>query len=136
MRSDASIATREPSAGFTLLEVVIALMILGLSIGVLFQTLSTSLGRLADAKGEALAVSVAQSVLARVGADIPLKTGTQTGTYGEDIRWHVNIEPYVHDGKLNGRVIPAVKVVVTTSWGALESEHEFHLTTIRFGHGD
>lgn len=73
-------------AGFSLLEVLVAFVILALSLGVLMRLVSTSLGNIARAEHATQAVTVAQSVLARLGTDSPLTEGAQDGEAGA-YRW-------------------------------------------------
>lgn len=80
-------------AGFTLLEVLIALTILAVSVGVLFTSFSMTAGGTRVAHSDVEIASAAQSVLARVGVDIPLRPGEQSGTVGE-LDWVVTIVPY------------------------------------------
>ena len=81
-------------AGFTLLEVLIALAILAVSVGVLFTSFSMSANGTRVAQSDIEVASAAQSVLARVGVDIPLRPGERSGKIGE-LDWIVAIAPYV-----------------------------------------
>lgn len=65
--------------GFTLLEVLIALAILSLALGALYQGYALSLRQEAVAEREEAATALAQSLLARVGADMPAGTGQTAG---------------------------------------------------------
>jgi general secretion pathway protein I len=80
-------------AGFTLLEVLIALTILAVSVGVLFTSFSMTANGTRIAHSDVEIASAAQSVLARVGIDIPLRPGEQSGRVGE-LDWTVTIAPY------------------------------------------
>jgi general secretion pathway protein I len=80
-------------AGFTLLEVLIALTILAVSVGVLFTSFSMTANGTRIAHSDVEIASAAQSVLARVGVDIPLRAGEQSGRVGE-LDWIVTIAPY------------------------------------------
>lgn len=83
-------------AGFTLLEVLIALTILAVSVGVLFTSFSMTADGTRVAQRDIEVASAAQSVLARVGVDIPLRPGEQSGRVGE-LDWIVTIAPYSGD---------------------------------------
>jgi general secretion pathway protein I len=84
---------REREAGFTLLEVLVALVIASLALGVLFSGALTGL-RSAQLSGDyAQAVSRARSHLAAVGIGAPLAAGTQDGDDGGGFRWRVSVQP-------------------------------------------
>lgn len=80
--------------GFTLIEVIAALSILSLSLAVLFGSLSDGFYRQRRAKDLAEATRIARSVLAQVGADIPLQDGNVTGASGLGTRWVVEMRAF------------------------------------------
>ena len=80
-----------PGAGFTLLEVLVALVVLALSLGALFAALSSGLGLLQRSGERVQAALALESTLARLGADIPLVPGRQSGDAGGGLRWEVAI---------------------------------------------
>lgn len=93
-------------AGFTLLEVLIALTILAVSVGVLFTSFSMTANGTRITHSDVEIASVAQSVLARVGIDIPLRPGEQSGKFG-GLDWVVTIAPYAGDADASAvSVIP------------------------------
>jgi general secretion pathway protein I len=81
-------------AGFAILETLVALAILAIALGVLLAVLTDGIGRQGRAEKLAEATLHAQSLLARVGADAPLKAGATTGTLPSGMHWHVLVEPY------------------------------------------
>jgi general secretion pathway protein I len=83
--------------GFTLLEVLIALTILAVSVGVLFTSFSMTASGTRVAHSDVEIASAAQSVLARVGVDIPLRPGEQSGRISQ-LDWVVTITPYAVQG--------------------------------------
>ena len=86
---------RHTAQGFTLIEVLVAFMILTLSLSVLFRIFSGGLNNVAVAGNYAQAVLVAESQLALVGHDEPLLVGQSYGEAGERFRWRRTIENYV-----------------------------------------
>ena len=88
-------ASRAAQQGFTLIEVLVAFMILTLSLSVLFRIFSGGLNNVAVAGNYAQAVLVAESQLALVGHDEPLLVGQSYGEAGERFRWRRTIENYV-----------------------------------------
>jgi len=80
--------------GFTLIEVLVAFMILTLSLSVLFRIFSGGLNNVAVAGNYAQAVLVAESQLAVIGRSEPLLVGQSYGE-SERFRWRRTIESYM-----------------------------------------
>ena len=78
--------------GFTLLEVLVALVILGLALMFLNSTVSNSLLRADRIEDEDRAVTLADNVLASLGRDLPLRTGTFEGKEG-NLTWRLVVSP-------------------------------------------
>ena len=83
-----------PSVGFTLLEVLVALVILGVTLAFLTGTISDSLGRAERTEREDRAAILADGILARLGRDVMLQTGISTGREGE-LSWRLVVSPVV-----------------------------------------
>jgi len=116
-----------------LLEVMVALAILAVAMGVFLQLFSTGLrgGRLAEQR--AIAALLAESKLAAVGVESPLEEGDSEGRFERGYRWRVAVAPYLE----RGREAPpeggpaAYEVVVTVSWGEDRAESSLSLVTLR-----
>jgi len=82
-------------SGFTLLEVVVAFVVLALVLTVVFEVFSTWLARTAALSERSQALAIAQSRLAAVGLEEAVKEGESAGQ-SEDRRfqWRVRIERY------------------------------------------
>jgi general secretion pathway protein I len=79
------------SAGFTLIEVVVALAITALALSALMAAASTGLDNAAIAGRTIEATRRAQSLLAQSGVNIPLNPGELSGDDGGGFSWHVQI---------------------------------------------
>lgn len=77
-------------AGFTLIEVLVALTILALAAGFAFSALSSGMLAIERAHAAQDAVLTGQSLLARLGHDIEIKPSHLTGT-AEGRDWQVDI---------------------------------------------
>jgi general secretion pathway protein I len=86
-----------PRAGFTLLEILVAFAILGLAAAAIAQIFGVGVIKVARSENQRLAALAARSVLASVGADIPLEPGRQSGEMPGGIRWSLSITPYGDD---------------------------------------
>ena len=119
--------------GFTLLEVLVAFLILSLSMSVLMRIVSQSLNSLAVAERHQSAVQLAESKLAEVliGLDESGR-GTQQGKLGRDFSWRSEVEPYEFENPEAGErySINPWLVRVSVSWGQRPGE-QVSLSTIR-----
>jgi general secretion pathway protein I len=84
---------RSRAAGFTLLEVLVALAIAGLSLVVLFRAGGDGLVAVDTATRAEEAVERAQSHLAALGHDVALAQGESEGDDGGGYRWRLRVEP-------------------------------------------
>jgi general secretion pathway protein I len=117
--------------GFTLLEVLVSLAILAGALAVMFQVFSRTLETTADAKSRTIAASLAQSLLARVGSDIPLKEGESAGAFDDDFRWRLRMTPYLPDHFGEILFVRPYEVSVDVSWDAGSRVQSVHLSSLR-----
>jgi len=122
-------------AGFSLLEVLVAFVIMGLVVTGILQLVGSSLRSVALADEYSYAVQIAESKMAGVGHLIPVVIGSHTGTVQEKFNWKITIE--------NSTIIPPdtpqilsaypylIRVEVT--WPLDDPKRNFQLTSIRFG---
>lgn len=118
-----------PAPGFTLLEVLVALLIFGLAFGVLAQIFQTGLRQSATAEQVATATMLARSQLARIGSDWPLEVHESEQDAGDGFRVRTTIEPAGLEGADDQLV--ALLVEVAVAWGPVENERRVALTTLR-----
>jgi general secretion pathway protein I len=122
---------RGTEAGFTLLEVVAALAILALLLGVLLGLLSDGLRRTGQAEAMAEAGSLAQSLLARVGTELPIQPGVTAGEFQNGARWRLQMEPYGDAADRRAWPVDAYTVSAEIAWGDRTHEQSVVLTTLR-----
>ena len=77
---------RGPQRGFTLIEVVVAFVLLAAVLGIGFQIFSTGLARASQLEERSRALAIAQSQLGAAGVEDTLKEG-QTRGQSEDRRY-------------------------------------------------
>jgi general secretion pathway protein I len=133
-------AVRRGSDGFSLLEVLVAFMILALVGTVLFRLFGGALNTAAAADDYSRAVLLAESRLTAAAVEASLRDGGDQGT-SEDGKyaWTTKIEPYVApdataDQQRLGDMGPVRlwRVSVTVSWpGTLGNARSVALTTVR-----
>lgn len=80
-------------SGLTLIEVLVALVMTGLVVGVTFQLLSGAVRGHARADRLTMALLVAESRLAEIGVTQKLDPGTESGRTGDGFRWTTEIRP-------------------------------------------
>ena len=123
---------RAPYArGFTLLEALIAIVILALSLSVLMPSHNAGLRALAAVDEHLQARLLAQSVLAELPHDRTLRTGTTEGNF-RGFAWTLSISPLEDQqprgGAAGGWVLYRLALVV--SW---RRNRRIELQTLRMG---
>jgi general secretion pathway protein I len=78
-------------AGFTLMEVLVALLILGLAFGVLLPSFSFGLNSVDRTRFHVLALSEARSQIDRIGSEVPLVEGEFSGTSNLGLGWAIHL---------------------------------------------
>ncbi|WP_282610531.1 prepilin-type N-terminal cleavage/methylation domain-containing protein [Pelagibius sp. Alg239-R121] len=124
--------------GFTLLEVLVAFTIFAVTFTAVLQILSTSSRNDEIAELYGLAVSHAESLIARTGIETPLAAGESSGVLDQGLRWHRIISrhveasvPGVETGG-GGFAVP-FSVEVSISWGEGAHARSLTLSTLRLG---
>src|ERR1700688_3027023 len=107
---------RRSGAGFTLIEVVVALGILAFSASIIFGAIAGGLWSVRQADATAHAGLLAQSLLARVGSDLPLRAGETEGQLPQGFAWHVRLQPVGDAGDRAQWPISAYAVTVEILW--------------------
>ena len=131
----ASSRQRSPrSAGFTVVEVLVALAIVALAFGVAFRDLSGALDRLGGSYRSTQALSVAESLLDRVGFDIALQGGGDSGVTKEGYDWVVETQPYVPPTGPVAAPLMGYLVTVTVGWKERGNTRRVQLNTLRLAH--
>lgn len=119
--------------GFTLLEVLVAFLILTLSMGALMRIVSQSIRSLDTAEQHQVALQLAESKLVEVLAQLRWDSrGKDEGRLSGRYRWKSEVERYQFENQEAGQnysVTPWL-VRVTVSWGRQPNE-QVSLSTIR-----
>jgi general secretion pathway protein I len=135
-RAAATDCRRQPTRGFTLLEVVVALAIAGMALVVLFQSASAGLLAVDQAGRVDEAIERAQSHLAAFGRVGTIASGDQEGDDGGGYRWRLSAVPLaVQPSAIEGRADLATTlfdIKVTISWQAWGHQRSVVLDTRRF----
>lgn len=125
--------TNESSAGFTLLEVLVALAIAAVALSTLIPMLGDVLRRATDTETMSAAILLAQSKLAAIGREHPLITGSSTGTTAEGLRWQARVERYGDAAEQRAWPVAAYAVTVEVRWQERGKDKSIALATLRLG---
>ena len=124
--------------GFTLIEMVVAFVLLALVFSTGFEIFTQGLARAGQLDERSRALEVARSQLADAGAEEPLKEGIAQGD-AEDPRFHwtTTVAPYEAGTDPAKPVFSAYQlyhVEVKVDWhGADGKDHSLALSTLRLG---
>lgn len=124
------------SQGFSLLEVLVAFVVMGLVVGTLLQLYGTAMRSIALVDEMSFAVLAAESQLARVGRDIKVERGSESGRVeNSDYQWKVDMQPVelMKDQENFSLSMEPFRVVVTVDWDSDGKKRSYELVSIRFG---
>ena len=118
---------RQPAIhGFTLLEVLVAMALLGIAVAALMSGLSGSLRNLARTEAYEKAVLVGRAQLNRLLIEQTLVPGRLRGRWDETFRWEAEIRRWNPAGAAAGEQQPAlpplVLVTLTVFWKGASGE--------------
>ena len=123
---------RTAEKGFTLLEVLIAFVILALVLGSLLPLFSSGFRGLARSESQVMASLQARSLLAEVGGSVPLEEGSRSGDFADGRVWSLQIErseALEGEQALRGALLPFAVTVTVNEPG----KPGVSLTTLRLG---
>lgn len=124
---------RRQQRGFTLIEILVAFMILAMSLTVIFRIFSGGLRNVALSEDYARAVLVAESQLSAIGVSEPLVRGVSSGEWGKRFRWQRVVEhyqPWQQDKELTAAVL-AYRVTVSVDWEHAGGSRQITLNSVR-----
>lgn len=130
--------SRQHEAGFTLIEVMVAFVLLALVLSTGFEIFSTGLRRAGDLEDHSRAIVLAQSKLASAGMEEALREGATQGDDGH-LHWTLDVRP-VPDEAVPGQPQPGAgtymlyRVEARVDWtGADARPRSYSLATLGMG---
>jgi general secretion pathway protein I len=116
--------------GFTLIEVVIALAILGLSLGVLYGALENALARTRRDERLSEGTLVAQSLLSRAGLEFPMIPGTVQGEWN-GYSYTLTQQSVAPPAGQPQYTLPPVRVIANVTWVEGGRSRDISLSTLK-----
>lgn len=118
--------------GFTLIEVLVALAILGAGLGVVVAGLHTGVVAARAAADDAESLTIAKSLLAEQGTAVALRDGTAQGVTADGFGWQVTTSPWAENPDAGSSLIGAYRIDVDVRFGG----RHVRLSTLRAGPQD
>jgi general secretion pathway protein I len=118
----------ERSRGFTLIEILVAMVILALVLGATHRLFAQSARQVAAVEDIAIATLLAQSQLETVGVTLPLQPGVTEGRFDDRFFWRIAVTELPESPA--GARIAAYGVSLRVSW---DSGRGVELETVRLG---
>lgn len=119
----------------TLIEVLVAFVVLSLTMAVMMQIFSGGMRNARLASGYSRAVFLAESRLAAAGVERPLAPGEDGGQVGANLHWRVTVSP-LDDDAATDRLLMRVRlyqVRVWVEWAEDGRNRQIELTSLRLG---
>lgn len=117
--------------GFTLLEVLVALTVLGVALTVLFGIFGQSLSRSRETQSRLEARTLATSLLAQAEVSPGLSFGDSSGRTPSGMEWQLDVRPFGDDRDHEAWPAAAAQVTATIRWGDKGSDRTMTLSTLR-----
>ena len=128
-------------SGFSLLEILVAFSILALSLGVLLNIFSTAMRGVGLGAEYSKAASLLDARLAALGSEIPVETGSLSGSEGDregqEYRWQITLSPFgeIDEFQALGE-LELFQVDVEVTWEAGGGERRIAVSTLRLASGE
>jgi general secretion pathway protein I len=120
--------------GYTLIEVLVAMVILALTLTVIFRIFSGGLHKIGVATDYTRAVMVAESVLAATGNTERLIAGETSGRLLDQYRWSRSVTRFPSGTAVSSqrnKLVNAYQVSVVVKWPARDGFRNLNLTTLK-----
>ena len=119
----------------TLIEVLVAFVVLSLTMAVIMQIFSGGMRNARMAESYSRAVFLAESGLAAAGIERPLAAGEDSGQVGHELHWQVIVTPVEDDGASDRRMMPMrlYQVRARVVWSDDGGERQIELISLRLG---
>ncbi len=115
--------------GMTLLEILVALAIMAISLGMIYRATGSNARSVGDLDRYQYAVQLAQSIME--SRDSVYESGWNESGDSNGYQWQVQSAPYKTDVPDAPNVPPLHEVHITVHWSEGDKQRAFDLTTLR-----
>lgn len=115
---------RSREKGFTLIEILVAFIVLATSLGVIMSILSVAMRTSSAASNDQYALVLAESKISELVATQELKVGRREGEFDDTYQWESVVEPWEFPDQNPGTVYTFTPYLVEVAviWGDNDSE--------------
>ncbi|WP_426687431.1 type IV pilus modification PilV family protein [Rhodanobacter ginsengiterrae] len=120
--------------GFSLLEVIAAIMLLAIAFTALMKVAGASINLTQNAAGYSQAAMRARSLLDSAFVGEPLKPGSRSGRFDAQYRWQLDVTPWNPPGSaVPGAPLQLYQLDLAVAWGPDAHPRSTHFRTLRLG---
>lgn len=124
--------TQTRQSGFTLIEVLVAFLMLTFALGAVYESFFLGTYGVMRAERQAQALALAQSALERTGVETPLKPGETVSSPVQDYEVRVTVAPHKSaSGSSAGLGFKLYEVEVRTLWKERSNIRQLSLHTLK-----
>jgi general secretion pathway protein I len=120
------------AGGFTLLEILVAFIVLAVLGGAMLQLFQGSLRNVALAAEYSDAALLARAKLAEFESRAGLLPGSEEGVFDTGYRWHAELQPHLEDETepAPDAVLQALRLDLVISWGEADDQRSYAVQTL------
>lgn len=116
--------------GFSLIEIIAALLLLAIAFAALMQVAGGSISLTNNAADHAQAALWARSMLDSAGMEKKLQPGTSEGKFDDQYRWRLTVQPYQASDAGGNSPMQIFKLDLDVMWGG-QRGRTAHFSTLR-----
>jgi general secretion pathway protein I len=128
---------RATQQGFSLLEVIAALLLLGIAFAALMQVAGSGVRLTQKAAERSEAAMWARSLLDSAFVLEPIRTGNSSGRFDRQFRWQLQVTPWSPTGRPTAATpLLLYKLDLDVLWGSAAHPAKAHFSTLRLASAD
>lgn len=118
--------------GFSLIEILVAFVILSVTLAVIMQIFSGGLRNIQRSDDYGRALYLAESRLAALGVEQPLREGVMSGELDRRFHWQVQVQPYRETATDESQLkFVLYRATVAVGWDDGGRAHRLELSSLR-----